>query len=131
MEKEIIPVPGLTEILDKADIPLSLAVRGAGLLFVSGTPPIDRDSGEMMVDGDFSTQTHHCLENIKAALEAGGSSLEKVLKVTVYVSNAAYFDTFNDIYRKYFPTAPPARTFVAVGSWPVAFDIEVECIALT
>jgi 2-iminobutanoate/2-iminopropanoate deaminase len=128
MEKEIVPVPGLSESL--AGLPLSLAVKGAGLVFISATPPIDKATGKMLLDADFSTQSRHCLENIKAALEAAGSSLEKVLKVTVYVSNAAYFNTFNEIYREYFPTAPPARTFVAVGSWPVTFDIEVECIAL-
>ena len=50
--------------------------------------------------------------------------------MSLYVTNAAWFDTFNAIYREYFPEDPPTRTFVTVGSWPHQFDIEVECIAV-
>ena len=75
-------------------------------------------------------QTTATLEALKHALESAGSSLDKVVKTTVYISNAAYFPTVNRIYARYFPDQPPARTFVAVGSWPLEFDIEIECIAL-
>ncbi len=130
MDKEIIRVGKLTEAIEKAKVPLSTVVKGAGLVFVSGMPPIDRETGEFILNADIVTQTRHCLENVKACLEAAGSSLGKVLKVTVYASNAAHFGAINEVYREHFASAPPARTFVAVGSWPIAFDIEVECIAL-
>ncbi len=130
MPKEIVRVGKITEALERLDVPLSAAVKGGGLVFVSGTPPIDKDTGELLVDADIVTQTRHCMENIKAAVEAAGSSLEQILKVNVYAANAGHFNSINKVYREYFPEAPPARTFVAVGSWPANFDIEVEAIAL-
>ena len=83
-----------------------------------------------MVDGGIEEQTEASLAAVKHALEAAGSSLEKVVKATVYVSNAAHFAKVNRAYARYFPDKPPARTFVAVGSWPMEFDIEIECVAL-
>ena len=82
------------------------------------------------MQGDIRVQARRCLENLKLCLAAAGTSLENVVKVTVYVTNAAWFGTFNEIYREYFPEDPPTRTFVTVGSWPHQFDIEVECIAV-
>ncbi len=129
MDKEIIKVSPISEALAKGKVPLSPAVKANGFVFVSGLPPLDRETGEL-VKGDISAQTELSLENVKATLEAAGSSLEKVVKVTIYIANAAYFPTVNEIYGRYFPHDPPARTFVTVGSWPWEFDIEVECIAL-
>lgn len=129
MNREIVKLSPVSEILAKGKIPLSPAVKANGFVFVSGLPPLDRKSGEL-VKGDISVQTQVSLENVKAALEAAGSSLENVVKVTIYISNAAHFPTVNAIYARYFPHDPPARTFVAVGSWPLEFDIEIECIAL-
>jgi len=129
MEKEIINVSPISESLAKGKVPLSPAVKANGFVFVSGLPPLDRKTGEL-VKGDISAQTELSLENVKATLEAAGSSLDKVVKATIYISNAAYFPTVNTIYGRYFPQDPPARTFVTVGSWPWEFDIEVECIAL-
>jgi 2-iminobutanoate/2-iminopropanoate deaminase len=96
---------------------------------VSGQPPRDPKTGEF-VNGDIQAQTRQCCENVKAVLEAAGTSMDKVVKATVYCANSAYFAKVNEIYRQYFPTDPPARTFVTVGSWPAAFDIEIECIAI-
>jgi 2-iminobutanoate/2-iminopropanoate deaminase len=110
-------------------VPLSPAVKANGFVFVSGLPPLDRKTGEV-VKGDISVQTELSLENVKAVLEASGSSLEKVVKATIYIANAAYYPTVNAIYARYFPHDPPARTFVAVASWPWEFDIEIDCIAL-
>jgi 2-iminobutanoate/2-iminopropanoate deaminase len=129
MDKEIVKITPITETLAKIKAPLSPAVKANGFVFVSGLPPLDRQTGAMVM-GDIEKQTELSLENVKATLEAAGSSLDKVVKVVIYIANAAWFPTVNAIYARYFPTDPPARTFVAVGSWPLEFDIEIECIAL-
>ncbi|MDJ0949273.1 MAG: Rid family detoxifying hydrolase [Alphaproteobacteria bacterium] len=129
MRKEIVHVPGISDALAKVKVPLSPAVKANGFVFVSGMPPLDPETGEM-VRGDIVEQTRMSLEAVRHVLEAAGSTLDKVVKVTLYIANAAYFPTVNDVYRDYFPKDPPARTFVAVGSWPLEFDIEVECVAL-
>ncbi|MFN0301867.1 MAG: RidA family protein [Burkholderiales bacterium] len=129
MKKEIVRVGKISEAIEARKVPLSAVTKGAGLVFVAGLPPLDRHTGEL-VRGDINVQTRHCLENVKAALEAAGSSLEKALKVTVYITNSAYFEDVNRIYAEYFKHEPPARTFVNVGAWPWPFDIEIEAIAL-
>jgi 2-iminobutanoate/2-iminopropanoate deaminase len=129
VDKQIINISPISEALAKAKVPLSPAVKANGFVFVSGLPPLDRKTGEV-VKGDISLQTELSLENVKATLEAAGSSLDKVVKVTIYIANSAYYPTVNAIYARYFPHNPPARTFATVGSWPWEFDIEIECIAL-
>jgi reactive intermediate/imine deaminase len=129
MTKEIVHVEGISDATKRANIPLSTAVKAGGFVFVSGMPPTDRKTAKL-VRGDIVQQTEVCLENVKAAVEAAGSSLDKVVKVTIYVTNAAYYSTINAVYARYFPSNPPARTFVTVGSWPKEFDVEIECVAL-
>jgi 2-iminobutanoate/2-iminopropanoate deaminase len=129
MKKEIIRVPGLTDAVAKTGAPLSILVKAGDMLYCSGLPPLDPKSGEL-IKGDVATQTRAVLEAMKYALEYAGSSLEKVVKTTIFITNAAYFKTVNEIYRGYFPNDPPARTFVAMASWPLEFDIEIECVAL-
>ena len=129
MTKETFRVGKISEALEKMNVPLSPVVKGGGFVFVSGMPPLDVTTGEL-VRGDIVKQTELSLECVKAALEAAGSSLDKVVKVTIYIANSAYFPTVNKIYARYFSHNPPARTFATVGSWPWEFDIEIECIAL-
>ncbi|MFA6265980.1 MAG: RidA family protein [Pseudolabrys sp.] len=129
MKKEIIRVPGLTDAVAKTGAPLSILVKAGDFLYCSGLPPLDPKTGEL-VTGDIQTQTRAVLDALKYALEHAGSSLDNVVKTTIFITNAAYFKTVNDIYRTYFPNDPPARTFVAVASWPLEFDIEIECVAL-
>ena len=129
MKKEVFQLGKISETINAKRAPISAVTRGGGLVFVSGLPPFDLDTGEL-VRGDIRVQTRRCLENLKAALEVAGSSLDKVLKVTVLVSNCAYWDDINAIYAEYFRGDPPARTFVTVGAWAQPFDIEFEAVAL-
>ena len=129
MKKQVVKVGKISEAIEKAKVPLSAAVKAGDFVFVSGLPPIDHRTGEL-VRGDIGTQTEQVLENVKAALEAAGSSLDKVVKVNVFIANAAYFGRVNEIYARYFPHDPPARSFVTIGSWPWEFDIEIECVAI-
>ena len=129
MKKEVIDVPGISKHLKKEGIPLSAVVRAGGFVFVSGQPPVDRRTGRIPLVG-ITKQTQMVLDNIKVCLEAAGSSLDKAVKCTIYITNAAYFDEVNDVYRRYFRRNPPARVFCTVGSWPKKFDVEIDCIAV-
>lgn len=129
MTKQIIRVPGISEATERSGLPISTAVKAGGFIFTSAMLPIDRKTSQL-VQCDIAKQTELCLENLKATLEAAGSSLEKAVKVTVYASNSAYYTTINKVYAKYFSNDPPARTFITVASWPVELDIAIECTAL-
>lgn len=129
MKKEIFHLGKISEVVQAARAPISVVTKGGGLVFVSGLPPFDLTTGQL-VRGDIRVQTRQCLENLKAALEAAGSSLDKALKVTVLAANCAYWNDINEIYAEYFSHEPPARTFITVGSWAQPFDIEMEAVAL-
>ena len=129
MDRTVVEVPGISEGIRKAGVPLSPVIKANGFVFVSGMPPMDPKTGAF-IKGDIAAQTEMSLRAVKHALEAAGSSIEKVCKVTIYASNAAHYRTINEVYGRTFAKAPPARTFVAVGSWPLDFDIEIEAIAL-
>ena len=129
MDKEIVKVPVVSDLIRKVGVPLSPVVKANGFVFVSGLPGIDLATGKV-AGGGIEEQAEASLAALRHALEAAGSSMEKVVKTTVYVSNAAHFAKVNRVYARHFPDRPPARTFVAVGSWPMEFDIEIECVAL-
>tara|TARA_B100001123_G_C15336296_1_gene1032970 strand:- start:34 stop:426 length:393 start_codon:yes stop_codon:yes gene_type:complete len=129
MKKTIIEVPGISATIRKHNVPLSPVVRAGDFVFISGMPPFNPDTGEL-VFGDVEVQTKQVMDNIKLALEAAGTSLDNVVKVNVYVPNAAWFRRINGVYSQYFHTDPPARTFVAMASWALEFDVEIECTAI-
>jgi len=129
VKKETFHLGRISDVIKASKAPISAVTKGGGLVFVSGLPPFDLATGQL-VRGDIRVQTRQCLENLKAAVEVAGSSLDKILKVTVLVSNCAYWDDINAIYAQYFAQEPPARTFVTVGAWAQPFDIEMEAIAL-
>ena len=79
--------------------------------------------------GDIRRQAELVLEQLKACVEAGGSSLENVLQCTVYCTSQEYFEPINEVYVKYFPTNWPARMFVCVQPWAGRFDVEMTCVA--
>jgi 2-iminobutanoate/2-iminopropanoate deaminase len=127
--KEIIEVPVLTETARRLGVPAAMATRANGFVFVSGTPPIDIETGAI-VRGDIETQTRACLIALEHCLKAAGSSLDRVTMVRVYAANAGHYAAINRVYARFFVKDPPSRSFVPVASWPMEFDIEIECVAL-
>ncbi len=129
MPKEVIAVPVLSDAIRKHGVPLSLVTKANGMIFVSGTPPFDLETGKF-VRGDIETQTEASLKAVQRCLESAGTSLDKVVMVRVYAANAGFYSAINRVYARFFPENPPSRTFVPVASWPMEFDIEIECVAL-
>lgn len=119
-----------TERAPRAIGPYSQAVIWQGLVFVSGQIPLDPLTGEM-VEGDIAAQTERVLENLRAILEACGSSLDRVVKTTVYLVDLSDFPQMNEVYARYFPSAPPARATVEVSRLPRGARVEIEAIAET
>ena len=111
------------------DFPFSSAVAYGDLVFVSGTIGRDPRTGQIAV-GDVGAQTRQALENVRQQLELAGSTLEKALKVTVFLTDMALFGAMNQVYRQLFSTDPPARSCVAVAALPdPAALVEIEIMA--
>jgi len=107
--------------------PYSQAVRAGPYIFVSGQIP-GTPSGDIVM-GDIKARTAACCDNIKAVLAAAGSSLDRVVKTTVFLRDMAFFPDMNAEYEKHFPHRP-ARSCVAVVGLPKGVPVEIECIAL-
>ena len=107
--------------------PYSQAIVSGGLVFTSGQIPINPESGAVEAQ-NITEQTEQVCKNLKAVLEAAGSSLEKVVKTTCFLSDMSNFAAFNEVYAKYF-TSKPARSCVAVKDLPKGALVEVEVIA--
>lgn len=109
--------------------PYNQAVAYNGLLYVSGQIALDPATGQLVLD-DIETETHRVLQNLKAILEAGGSSLEKALKATVFVKDMELFSRINAVYGEYFkPEFAPARETVQVAALPRYVNVEISVIA--
>ena len=109
--------------------PYSQAIVAAGLVFASGQIPLDPETNQM-AEGDIVVQTHRVLKNLQAVLSAAGSSLDKTVKTTVYLSDIADFSRMNEVYAAYFQNTPPARATVQVAKLPRDAKVEIELIAL-
>ncbi|MFQ5713084.1 MAG: RidA family protein [Candidatus Scalinduaceae bacterium] len=114
----------------KAIGPYSQAIQFNDLVFVSGQIPIDPGSGEL-VKGNIKEQTKQILENLKNILEASGSSLQNVLRTTIFLSNMDDYSMINETYVQYFESSPPARSTVQVSRLPRDVHIEIDAIAYT
>jgi len=126
MKREIVH----TERAPKAIGPYSQAIKCEcpRLIFCSGQIPIDPANGELVAD-EIKQQTRQALENLKAVLSAAGSSLDKVLKTTVFLQNMDDFGAMNEVYGQYFPNLPPARAAVQVARLPRNALVEIEAVA--
>ena len=109
--------------------PYSQAIRAEGLIFTSGQVAID-PATQQVIAGDISSQTDRVLKNLDAILRASGSSLEKVLRCTVFLKNMGEFAAMNEVYGRYFKQSPPARSTVEVARLPKDGLVEIDAIAL-
>jgi 2-iminobutanoate/2-iminopropanoate deaminase len=117
-----------TDRAPKAIGPYSQAVISNGWVFLSGQIPLDPASGQI-VDGDIAAQTVRVFENLKAVLEAAGSSLDRVVKTTVFLKDMGEFARMNEVYATYFPANAPARSTVEAARLPRDVRVEIDCIA--
>lgn len=109
--------------------PYSQAIRVQGLIFTSGQVAID-PATQQVIAGDISAQTDRVLKSLAAILQASGSTLEKVVRCTVFLKNMGDFAAMNEVYGRYFKQAPPARSTVEVARLPKDVLVEIDVIAL-
>jgi len=119
-----------TEKAPRAIGPYEQAIKINGFLFTSGQIAIDPTTGKLL-EGDISAQTRRVLENLKAVLEAGGSSLDQVVKATVYLTDLSTFSKMNETYAEYLGHAKPARSTVGVASLPLGASVEIDLVAVS
>jgi 2-iminobutanoate/2-iminopropanoate deaminase len=122
-DREIVSAAGAPPAIG----PYSHAVRYGGTLYCSGQIPLDPQSGEL-VGADAPTQARRCLENLAAVCEAAGTSLERALRVTVYMTDLAEFAAVNEVYASFFAQQPPARVTVGVAQLPKGAYVEMDAI---
>lgn len=126
MNKEVIS----TDNAPKAIGPYEQAIKVGEFVYISGQIPLEPRTGNL-VEGDIKAQTRRVMENLKGILVASGSSLERVVKATVFLKNIADFAAMNEIYAEYLGAAKPARSTVAVADLPRGALVEIDLIALT
>jgi 2-iminobutanoate/2-iminopropanoate deaminase len=105
----------------------SQGITSAGLVFTSGQIGLDPATGKM-VGGDFASEARQVLANLRGVLEAGGSSLAQVVKITVFLTDLSNFAALNEVFAEVFPSDPPARSTVQVAALPLGARVEIEAI---
>lgn len=118
-----------TDKAPKAIGPYAQAIKAGEFIYTAGQIPIDPQSGNLIAGG-IAEQTRQVLENLKAVLEAAGSSLDQVIKATVFLKNMADFTALNEVYGEYLGAAKPARSTVAVAELPRGALVEIDFVAL-
>jgi len=125
-------MPRITVSTDKAPAavgPYSQAVLVGNLVYTAGQIPLESATGRL-VEGDIGAQTRQVLLNLKAILDAAGSSISDVVKTTVFMVDMGEFKAMNAVYAEFFPAAPPARSTVQVGALPLGARVEIEAVAI-
>lgn len=126
MERQIVS----TDKAPAAVGPYSQAVRVNNSIFTAGQIAIDPATGEL-IEGDIAAQTRQVLRNLSAVLEAAGSSLERVVKTTVFLAKLDDFAAMNQVYAEFFPINPPARSTVEVARLPLGALVEIDAVAVS
>ncbi|MFQ5915134.1 MAG: RidA family protein [Nitrospinota bacterium] len=124
MKKEVIHPPGVA----RGILPHSLGMAFGDLLFCSGQFGLDPETGKL-VEGGISAETKQACENLKRIVEAARSSLDKALKVTIFMADVAELMEMNKVFNEYFPSEPPARTTTAVKEHVQHARVQIELIA--
>lgn len=109
--------------------PYSQAIKANGFLFISGQIAIDPASSQV-IQGDVGAQTERVLKNLEAILKAAGSGLDRVVRTTVFLKNMGEFAAMNEVYGRFWKSAPPARSTVEVARLPKDVAVEIDVIAL-
>jgi len=117
-----------TDKVPPARVPLSQAIRAGDWVFASGQLGTDPKTGHL-IEGGIRAETRQVCENLRAVLEAGGSSLAKVVKVTIYMADLGELMAMNEVFSEYFPKDPPARTTFQAGGLVAGARVEIEAIA--
>lgn len=125
MERQVVT----TEKAPKAVGPYVQGVKGYGFLFTAGQVGLDPATGKL-VEGGIEAQTRRVLENLKAVVEAAGSSFAQVVKTTVYLTDLGQFQAMNQVYATYFEETTPARSTVGVAQLPLGALVEIDLVAL-
>lgn len=125
MKKEVIS----TDKAPAAVGPYSQAIASGDLVYTAGQIPMDPDSGKL-AGGDVQAQAHRALKNLQAVLEAAGSSLDHVVKTTVFLQDIGDYAAVNEVYGTYFGDSPPARSAVQVAALPLGARLEIEAVAV-
>jgi|SRR5271163_3449410 len=122
-EREIVEAPGAPAAIG----PYSHAVRSGGLLFCSGQIPLDPASGELL-GATPAEQARQCLENLQAVCAAAGVTLDRAVRLTVYMTDLGEFAAVNEVYGSFFGADPPARVTVGVAALPKGAYVEIDAV---
>ncbi len=125
MHKEIIS----TKEAPAAVGPYSQAVKVGNLVYTAGQIPLDPATGKL-VQGDIAAQTDRVMQNLHAVLTTAGSSLDNVVKTTIFLTDMGHYRAVNEVYGRYMATNPPARSAIQVAALPLGALIEIEMVAV-
>ena len=120
------------EVIQTSDAPKAIGtysqgIRSKNLVFTSGQIPINPKTGELVI-GDFKAEVSQVLTNLDGILKGGGSSLQSIVKLTVFLTDLSYYEHVNDVFNSFFPKEPPARSALQVSALPMNARIEIEAV---